>query len=147
MANAQAIINKIVRNMEQRGYYNPGNSTLTNHASPVQIVEVGATAKLTQANGHVITVSYVVKNTQSPMGGVDGTISPFLGIGIAAPGTLQMQGASGDTTVAAIMTDSAALELWYELAGYDNSLVLMSGDGTTVLATVRGSESVLGLGS
>lgn len=149
MANPQAILDKVVRNMEQRGYWNPGNSTLPNPGyggAGVQVTEVGNTVQLTQANGHVITVTYVPKAVQSPMGGIDPTVSPYLGIGIAAPGSLQMQGQSGDNTFAAIFTDQSAAELLLELSGYANDVLVTAGSGT-VLARIRGLDSLLGMGS
>lgn len=149
MANPQAILDKVTRNMEQRGYYNPGNPPTFNAANPnppVQIAQVGTTVQLTQANSHVITVTYVPKQVQSPMGGVDPTVSPYLGIGIAAPGSIQMQGQSGDTTFASIFTDKAAAELLLELSGYANDVLVTAGDGT-VLARIRGMDSLLGMGS
>jgi len=149
MANPQAILDKVIRNMEQRGYYNPGNSLGSNPGYPaagVQIAQVGATLQLTQANTHVITVSYVPKAVQSPMGGVDPSVSPYLGIGIAAPGSLQMQGQSGDNTMASIMTDQSAAELLLELSGYANDVLVTAGSGT-VLARLRGLDSLQGMGS
>ncbi len=161
MANPQAILNKITRNMEQRGYYNPGNSVFANPSPPVQVVETTTSAlpgpnngintpvvQLTQANSHVVTVYYSPAVIQSPMGGVNPMLSPYLGIGIANPGRLCLQGASGDNTLAAIFTDSATLELFYELAGYDNTVIVLDGTtGLVQLAQIRGSESLLGMGS
>ena len=136
MANASAILDKIVRNMEQRGYANPAKVQL-----------VGTTVQFTKVDTTVLLVTYVNKNTQSPMGGVDPTVSPYLGIGIAAPGSLKIKGAAGQNTVAAIFNDSGALELMVELAGYANDLIVEAGDTTTQLARIRGDESVLGMGS
>ena len=150
MANPQAILDKVTRNMEQRGYYNPGNPPTFNAANPnppVQIAQVGTTVQLTQANSHVITVTYVPKQVQSPMGGVDPTVSPYLGIGIAAPGSLAMRGQAGDDTMASIFTDQSAVELLLELSGYANDVQILGGTSGTLLARIRGMDSLLGMGS
>lgn len=133
MANAVAILDKIARNMKQRG---------------VAAERVGETVEVTKANGtSVLTVSYVAKDVQSPMGGVDGTVSPFLGVGVRAPGSIKVKGHAGEETIGAVMSDAVALELMHEVAGYANDVVLEHGDNTNVLARVKGHEHLLGLGS
>jgi hypothetical protein len=149
MANIQAILNKITRNMEQRGYWNPSNSPFANPNPPTQVTEGGNGTEVlfTKSDSTVLTVTYVLKQIQSPMGGVDPTVSPYLGIGIAAPGSLQIKGAAGQNTIAAIFTDAGSIELMVELAGYGNDLIIQAGDSTTQLARIRGLDSWLGLGS
>lgn len=132
MANKEAILDKIARNMGQRG---------------ITAERVGETVEVTKTGGDVLTVSYVEKDVQSPMGGVDDSSSPYLGIGIAAPGSLKMKGEAGETTIAAIMDTTEALSLMHELAGYANDVVVESGDDTTELARIAGHEHLLGLGS
>jgi hypothetical protein len=80
------------------------------------------------------------------MGGVDGSQSPFLGIGIAAPGYIKIKGAAGENSIAAIVDTAEALELMHEAAGYANDLIIEAGDSSTELARVAGHETVLGLG-
>lgn len=132
MANRSAILDKIVRNMLQRGYPNT--------------VRSGDSVLVTKTGGDVLTVSYTDKAVQSPMGGVSAAASPFLGIGIAAPGSLKVKGAAAETTIAAIFDTVEALQLLNELAGYANDIVVESGATTAELARLRGHESVLGLG-
>jgi hypothetical protein len=132
MANRSAILDKIVRNMLQRGYPNT--------------VRSGDSVLVTKTGGDVLTVSYTDKAVQSPMGGVSAAASPFLGIGIAAPGSLKVKGAAAETTIAAIVDTVEALQLLNELAGYANDIVVESGGSTAELARLRGHESVLGLG-
>lgn len=133
MANKEAILDKIVRNSLQRGK---------------TAARVGDTVEYTKAGGagDTLTVSYVDKDVQSPMGGVDDSTSPFLGIGTAAPGSLKIKGDAGENTVAAIFDDGDALELLAEMAGYANDIVIEEGDSTTELARIAGHEHLLGLG-
>lgn len=134
MANKEAILDKIARNMTQRGR----SAERVNEA--VEYTKAGGT-------GDVLTVSYTDKDLQSPMGGVDDQSSPFLGIGIASPGSIKVKGAAGENTVAAIFDDEDALELLAELAGYANDITVEEGDTSTELARFGGHESVLGTGS
>ena len=71
MANGVQILDKIQRNCEQRG---------------ISVSRTSASS-LTAA-GMAITYSAAV--IDSPMGGIDDTASPFLGIGIANPGKIQI---------------------------------------------------------
>jgi hypothetical protein len=69
MANRVQILDKIERNCKQLGI-------ATSRSDSATLVAGG------------ITITYVDASIQSPMGGVDGSVSPFLGIGIANPGKL-----------------------------------------------------------
>ena len=131
MANEQAILDKIVRSMGQRG---------------VAVARVGDTVEVTKTGGDILTVSYVLKDLQSPMGGVDGSVSPFLGIGIAAPGSIKVKGEAGENTIAAMMDTVEAMQLMHEVSGYANDVVLEAGDTTAELARIEGHEHLLGLG-
>jgi hypothetical protein len=133
MSNNAAILDKVVRNMLQRGYANT--------------VVSGSSVLVTKTGGDVLTVSYVDKAVQSPMGGVSAASSPVLGIGIAAPGSLKIKGAAAENTIAAIFDTVEALALLNELAGFANDIVVEAGGTTTELARLRGHETVLGLGS
>jgi hypothetical protein len=132
MANKEFILDKIVRNMKQRGY---------------SAERSGELALITKAGGDILSVSYVAKSVQSPMGGIDDASSPFLGIGVAAPGSLKIKGEAGENTLAAIFDTVEALELMHEVAGYANDVVVEAGDSSSELARVRGHEHLLGMGS
>lgn len=132
MANKEQILDKVVRNMKQRG---------------ATAERVGDTAEVTKTGGDKLTVSYVDASIQSPMGGVDDASTPFLGIGTANPGQLKIKGEAGETTLAAIFDTAEALELMHELSGYANDVVVESGDDTTELARVKGHEHLPGMGS
>ena len=133
MANKEQILDKITRNMKQRGF---------------SAERVGETCELTKAGGtgDVLVVSYEDKQVQSPMGGVDDTQSPFLGIGIAAPGAIKIKGAAGENTISDIMDDADALELLAECAGKANDIIVEEGDSTTELTRIKGHADLLGLG-
>ena len=133
MANKEAILDKIVRNMTQRG------KSAERVNDTVEYTKVGGT-------GDTLTVSYEDKDLQSPMGGVSDAASPFLGIGIASPGSLKVKGDAGENTVAAIFDDGDSLELLAELAGYANEITVEAGDSTTEVARIAGHEHVLGTG-
>lgn len=138
MANKDAILDKIARNMKQRGYAaaRSGDSV---------VVENGS---------NDLTVTYEVKDLQSPMGGVDGSTSPFLGIGIAAPGSIKITGAGVNTsnpaTVGELLDSLTAAVLLAECAGFANDVKLANanaGAGADLDVSISGHESVVGLGS
>ena len=132
MANKAAIIAKVARNLKQRG---------------LTAAVVGDTVQLTKTGGDVLVVSYVDKQIQKPLGGIDGSVSPFIGIGVAAPGALKVKGAAAETTLAAIFDTAEALALWSELSHFANDMVVESGASTAELAYVAGHPTVQGLGS
>ena len=132
MANQEQILDKIVRNMKQRGY---------------AAERLDTTLELEKTGGDKLTVSYVEASIQKPMGGIDDSISPFLGIGVANPGKLKVKGAAGETTIAAIFDTVEALSLMHELSGYANDVIVEDGDSTTELARIEGHEHLKSMGS
>lgn len=131
MANKEQILDKIVRNMTQRG---------------MTAARVGATVEVTKTGGDKLVVSYVDKGVQSPMGGVSASAAPFLGIGVAAPGSLKIKGAAAETTIAGIFDTVEALTLLAECSGFANDVIVERGDNTTELARIRGQADLLGMG-
>lgn len=132
MANKEQILDKIARNMKQRGH---------------TAERVAETVEVTKTGGDILTVSYVDAAVQSPMGGVDDSASPYLGIGIAKPGLIKIKGEAGETSIGAILDTLEAAALMHEVAGYSNDVVLESGDDTTELARIHGHEHLVGLGA
>ena len=132
MANATAMLQKIARNLGQRGI--PATFT-------------GTSVTMAKTGGDILVVTYTPKGVQSPMGGVDGSVTPFLGIGVAAPGSLKLKGAAGENTLAAIMDTTEAMSLLAELAGFANDIVIEAGDTATQLSRVMGSTDMIGVGS
>ena len=91
-----------------------------------------------------LTVSYVQPVFSPPqVGGVDDTISPFLGIGPGNPGQLALASASG-TTIGTLIDSAVAAQLFAMMASYANDINLMNGD--TLMATIRGDVNLLGMG-
>lgn len=129
MANKVQILDKIERNMKQRGY---GSSVTRTSAESLDVAG--------------LTVSYVEKDVSSPMGGVDDTQSPFLGVGTAAPGALKIKGDAGENTLAAVLGDAVDAVLLAECAGKANDIIVEAGDTTAELVRIAGHADVLGLG-
>lgn len=127
MANSAQILNKIARNLGQEGL------AYVQGASSVSV-------------GNVV-ITYVPASIQSPMGGVDGNVSPFLGIGIANPGKIQMKGTSGLNTIAAIFTSATELKALSLAAAFANNVIVQAGDTTAQLAEIPGMVDLLAMGS
>ena len=111
MANDVQILDKIQRNCEQIG---------------LSVTRDSAT-QLT-AEGMVITYSAAV--IQAPMGGVDDTASPFLGIGVANPGKINI-----DTDPSTLVE----LQVLHIISGMANSIVIPLGE-------IQGHVDMLGMG-
>lgn len=112
MANRVQILDKIQRNCEQ----------------------LGITVSRSDANTLVaagLTITYTDAVIQSPMGGIDGSASPFLGIGIANPGKLNLSAAP---------TTLDEFRVLRVMAGHANSIVV------TGLGELEGSADLLGMG-
>jgi hypothetical protein len=124
MANKEAIMDKIVRNMKARG--------------------LDATRTSTGLLSDGLIVSYSDKSGNAPQIGVDSSISPFLGIGVAAPGSIQIE----DTTkVAAASIDTAVrMALLSVISGLANDIVILGTDGAANSIRIAGHSDVLGLG-
>jgi hypothetical protein len=111
MANDVQILDKIQRNCEQIG---------------LSVTRDSAT-QLT-AEGMVITYSAAV--IQAPMGGIDDSASPFLGIGVANPGKIEI-----DTDPATLVE----LQVLHIISGMANSIVIPLGE-------IQGNVDMLGMG-
>ena len=96
--------------------------------------------------GNALVVSYVLPVIQQPMGGVDGSVSPFLGIGIANPGQLQITSSTHAAgTIADVIDSAAAAQLLQLVSGFANDIVL-SNDNASFTTRLRGSTDWLGMG-
>lgn len=124
------MLDKFARNCEQLGL------TVTRDADTV-VIDNGA---------NDLTISLVDASILKPMGGVDPAVSPFLGIGVAAPCTIKVKSVvhAADTVVDVI--DSAiAAQVFRVVAGFANDVTLENGDAGYVL-TLRGSVDLIGMG-
>lgn len=93
-----------------------------------------------------LTVSYVAASIDLPMGGVDSSVSPFLGMGIANPGKLKVKSSIatvGDLTD--VMDSAVALTVLKMLGGFANDVVLENSTASFSLS-LRGDVDLLGMG-
>jgi len=130
MANVTSIMNKVARNAQEIG---------------LVVASQTANTVVISNGGNNLTVSYILASILPPMGGVDPQISPYLGIGIANPGQISLQSATG-TTIPGLIDGAVAAQLLAMLAGFANDIVLLSDDGSTQLARLRGSSDLLNMG-
>lgn len=100
MANSVQILDKIQRNCEQRG-----------------LSVSRPSANLLVAAG--IEISYQDAQIAAPMGGIDPSVSPFLGIGIANPGKIVL-----DTNPASL----AEFQVLRIACGHANTVVIPAGE-------------------
>jgi len=111
MANDVQILDKIQRNCEQLGLTVSRTDAETLVASGIEI-------------------TYTAAIIQAPMGGIDDSINPFLGIGVANPGKINFS------------IDPATLDqmkVFHIVSGMANNIVLPLGE-------VEGSVDLLGMG-
>jgi len=111
MANKQSIMDKLERNCKQLGI-------ATSRPSAESVIAGG------------ITITYVDAVIQSPMGGIDDSINPFLGIGVASPGKLSLD---------ANPVSLEELQVFHIVSGMANNILLPSGE-------IQGSVDLLGMG-
>jgi hypothetical protein len=128
MAQSQ-ILDKLARNLQQMGV------SATRGATSVDV-----------ASANVGSISLVDASVQSPMGGVDGSVSPFLGIGIAAPCKIKIKGAAGKNTLAAILASETDAKILAACSRPANNILVEAGDSATQLAEIPGHPDLLGMG-
>jgi len=125
--NKTQILNKIKRNLD--------------------MLKISATQDATSITVDTAVISCVDAAIQAPMGGVNGAVSPFLGIGVAAPGQIKLKGAAGENTVAAIIDSELRAIILSLLVAFANDVVIEAGDATTQLALIPGSVDLQVMGS
>jgi len=111
MANDVQLLDKIQRNCEQLG--------LTVSRSSATSLTAGG-----------IVITYVAATIQSPMGGIDDSASPFLGIGIANPGKINF-----DTNPSTLIH----FKVLRVASGHANNIIIPLGE-------LQGSSDLLGMG-
>lgn len=115
MANSGAILDKIRRNLEFQGI------TVTADG-------VSATTSRRYLQAGNVTIHYQDADLASPMGGVPDTSSPYLGIGIANPGSLVLAGlVDADTTVADIFVSENDYRILRVCTGFANDIAVKAG--------------------
>lgn len=125
------IMAKIARNCTQLGL------TVNSNSGSAVVVENGS---------NDLTISYVQPDILAPMGGVDPSVSPFLGVGTVNPGALKLKSAINTNGDCRDVTDGlVAAKVLKMLGGFANDLVLENSDAS-FSATLRGDVDLLGMG-
>ena len=129
MGNSVQILAKIARDAAMWGL------TVNSQSPSAVVIENGS---------NDLTVSYVPASIMSPQGGVDPSVSPFLGIGIGNPGKIQIKGAAGASF--ALTVDSIIVAKVIALcAGFANNILIV-GSGDQALGEIRGHSDLIGMG-
>jgi len=138
MANAIAILQKLSRNFQILGL------TIASQSQTQVVVSNGS---------NNITVSYVnAVFSPSVIGGVDPSVSPFLGIGVGNPGEICIQSATG-TTLPTILDGAVAAQVFASCASMANDILFQDNTGLPTsagagvqLARIRGQSDLLNMG-
>lgn len=134
------ILDKIARDAEFLGLTvsrslqaNGANAVVVDNASN----DLTISYKLTAADGSAIIAA--------PMGGVDSSSSPYLGIGLSAPGALTITSSiTTNDNMSDIIDSAIAAQVLQLVSGYANNIVLSNSDAAFT-ATLRGG--IPGVGS
>lgn len=134
MASTSAVAQlmaKIARNAQQLGL------TVNSNSGQAVVIDNGS---------NDLTVSYVAASIDAPMGGVDSSASPFLGIGTTNPGKLKLKSSStAADTIADVLDSVVAAKVLHMLGGFSNNVLLENSDATFT-AELRGDVDNLGMG-
>lgn len=132
MANSAAILQKLARNAKMLGL------TVNSQSQVAVVIENGS---------NDLTISYVDASfSPAVVGGVDSSVSPFLGIGVGNPGKIKIKSASTAADSIADVIDSAvAAQVLAMCAAMANDIVLENSDAT-FSANLRGHSDLIGLG-
>lgn len=131
MANSKQILAKIARDAAQLGL------TVNSQSQSAVVIENGS---------NDLTVSYVDASIQAPMGGVDPSVSPYLGIGVGNPGKIKIKSAINTGGDISDVTDSlVAAKLLALCAGFANNLLLENSDAS-FSGEIRGHADLIGMG-
>jgi hypothetical protein len=134
MANITSISNKIARNAQTIGL------TVTAQGNDA----FGNAFVTIQADTGTLSVYYLTAQIQSPMGGVNPMVSPYLGIGIANPGQLMLVSSVSTTgSMADIINGPISAQVLAMCAWFDNDLILA--DSATLAGRSATDPSVNGL--
>jgi hypothetical protein len=131
MAQKKQVLDKLARNLEILG----------------EQVSRGTASEVVVENGSSdITISYVDADiSPSMLGGVDGTVSPFLGIGQGNPGKITLRVAGADA-LADVLATAKAVKAFAACASMANSIQLLRDDTGAVVLEVRGHSDMIGMG-
>jgi hypothetical protein len=132
-----AMMQKIARDLQMMGL-----TVVSQSQSQVQILN----------GSNNLYVSYINEAfSPSVVGGIDDTISPFLGIGTSQLGQLSLQSVGG-SSIPAILDGAIAAQVFAELAGFANDIILADNSASAgaapgvQLARIRGDADLLNMG-
>jgi len=126
MGNSVQILAKLARNAQQLGL------TVNSQSQSAVVIENGS---------NDLTISYQAASIQAPMGGVDPSVSPFLGIGTANPGKIVITGPGTAGTVGSVIDSKVAAQVLQLCAGMANNIILAD---STHLASAGGIAELQG---
>lgn len=130
MANSAAILQKLARDAKMLGM------TVNSQSQTAVVIENGS---------NDLTISYAAASfSPAVVGGVDGNVSPYLGIGVGNPGRIVLKSASA-TTIATLLDSAVAAQVLALCAGFANDIELRQSNDA-VLAVLRGHAERIGLG-
>lgn len=131
MANSVQILAKLARNAAQVGL------TVNSQSQTAVVIENGS---------NDLTISYVAASIQAPMGGIDPSASPYLGIGIGNPGKLKLKSSStAADSIADVIDSVVAAKVFALMCAMANNIILENSDAT-FSAEIRGHEDLIGMG-
>jgi hypothetical protein len=130
MGNSAAILHKLARNAGMLG---------------LSVSSESQTAVVIASGSQNLTISYVDASfSPSVVGGVDSSVSPFLGIGVGNPGKIQIKCSVG-TDMPGFMDRLESAKVLAMCASLANDIQLR-GAGNEDLGVVRGHSDLIGLG-
>lgn len=129
MANKKQVLDKIARNLDMLAI------AYTRGSANEVIIDNGS---------NDLTISYVDASIQAPMGGVDGNVSPFLGIGIAAPGVIKLKFQAG--SIAACLDTAVVIRALAVCSAQANDLLIEDSAGSPNQVRIRGHVDLLMMG-
>lgn len=132
MANSKQILQKLARNAKMLGL------TVVSESQSAVVIDNGS---------NDLTISYMDASfSPSVVGGVDSAVSPFLGIGVGAPGKIKIKSSSTAADAMSDILDSAvAAQVLAMCAAMANDILLENSDAT-FSASLRGHSDLLGMG-
>ena len=126
-----AIMQKLARNAQIMGL------TVSSQSQTAVVISNGS---------NNLTISYQDASfSPSQVGGVDGTASPYLGIGVGNPGKLVITAAGTAGTVPGVIDGAVAAQVLAMVAALANDIVLADSSHASI-ASLRGHSDLLGMG-
>jgi hypothetical protein len=132
MANSAAILQKLARNAKMLGL------TVNSQSQTAVVIENGS---------NDLTIEYVSASfSPAVVGGVDSSVSPFLGIGVGNPGKIRIKSAANAAgTIADVLDSVVAAKVLAMCASMANDIALENSDAS-FSAVVRGHSDLIGMG-